>query len=755
VRRVPTPVLLAALLGLFALVFFHDVVAGGRFVHMDFHQTFEPQQACLRAAVARGSISWNPLLSNGVPLLANPIYAAFYPPRWTIVALEPALGLTVLGVAHVFWGGLGAMLLARRYGLGGAAALTAGLAFAFSGLAISATAPCAYGWTLAWAPWMLLAFEAVLTSGRTVRAVALLALTTFFILVAGEPFVIVGAVTGMTARLFLAFPSEASVGRARGSVDALVGLALGAAAALPHILASSRLFASSVRASGFETAGLLQWSMHPLELVGLVISDPFGDPTIYEPTAFWGRALVEPRAHFLFQGSYVGALVVVLAVIGLSRPGRLRLAFAGWFGVLLLMALGRYGPIYLLLIAIDETLVDSVRYPVKWLVPAMLPLALLAALGVARLREASDRRWPATVALLGLVVLALVSVALPLGLDRWLAGLSGTVSPEQTSAVRDLVLGRVALAAAPLLAALIALLAAIRGKLDGRRVAALAALLVAVDLWLNNRHLAPTVEPEFYRELPAVARAILADPEAGRVMTLAEVDRVPWPSGVDGDARDYYLWERQTLRLLTGASYGLSLAFNPDMEAFSTLRSTQLAVLVGDAPLREKLMLAGAAGVTHVVSTVPLEGPHVEPIPLPPGTPAHLVRNRLAQPRVRVVPGLAPYDGFDALIRLVVDAPDHLFDRSALVESATLAAHAPASGTGPGAARLVADSGSRLVIRTSGGGGVLVVSDTFTPGWSATIDGEAAPIFPVDVAFRGLALPPGDREVVLSYSPWR
>ncbi len=252
-----------------------------------------------------------------------------------------------------------------------------------------------------------------------------------------------------------------------------------------------------------------------------------------------------------------------------------------------------------------------------------------------------------------------------------------------------------------------------------------------------------------------MVRAILADDRVGRVMTLAEVDRVPWPSGVDGDARDYYRWERQTLRLLTGASYGLALAFNPDMEAFSTLRSTQLSVLVNDAPLREKMMLAGAAGVTHVVSTRPVEGPQVTPIPLPPGTPVHLVRNRLAQPRVRVVPELSPYDGFDGLIRLVVEAPDDLFARSALVESATLASIAPAPGTGPGTARIVSDSGDELVVRTGGGGGILVVSDTYTPGWRATVDGEAAAIFPVDVAFRGIAVPPGDREVVLGYSPWR
>jgi uncharacterized membrane protein YfhO len=66
----------------------------------------------------------------------------------------------------------------------------------------------------------------------------------------------------------------------------------------------------------------------------------------------------------------------------------------------------------------------------------------------------------------------------------------------------------------------------------------------------------------------------------------------------------------------------------------------------------------------------------------------------------------------------------------------------------------VADSGAELIIRTSGGGGYLIISDSYTPGWHATVDGEPTAIFPADVAFRGLAVPPGNRDVILRYNPW-
>lgn len=754
-RRPTTPILLVALLGGFTLLFFHHVVAGGVLVHIDFHQTFEPQQRCVLESVARGSALWNPQLSNGGPLLADPIYAAFYPPRWLITPFEPAVGLTLLAVAHVFWGALGALLLARAWRLGSAPSLVAGLVFGFSGLAVSATAPCAYGWTLAWEPWLLLAFEGVLRSPRRSRAILGLALATFLILVAGEPFVIVGALLGMAFRLVLAFPDDAVAPRRRAFLLALPALLLGAAGALPHILASSRMFASTVRASGFTTEGVLQWSLHPLELVGLAISDPFGDPTTYGELAFWAQRLVEPRTHFLFQGNYVGALVVVLALVGLTHRGRLRVALAAWLGTLLLMALGRFGPVYPLLIAIDEAMVSSIRYPTKWLVPAMLPLALLAAAGVARIGSGFHLHRPLLVALLGLAGLALVSASLPLGLDRWLAGLSGKDPALLAPAAQDLLLRRVTLAALPLLLMALALLAAIRGALDRRRLAAVLALLVAADLWVNNRHLAPTVPRPFYRDVPAAARAILADGAACRVLPIDVDARAPAPPGGIGDIRDYFRWERQSLRLLTAASYGLSLAFNPDMEAFSTLRYTQLGVLVRGAPLREQLMLAGAAGVTHIVSQRPIDSPLLTPVELPEAAPVLVLRNRLAQPRVRIVGRVVPYRDFDGLIRLVRGAPDALFSDSALVEASAPASIPPVTVAAPADAEIVADTGSRLVVRTRGGGGYLVVSDTHTPGWHATVDNEDAPIFVADVAFRGIVVPSGDHEVVFSYNPWR
>jgi len=49
--------------------------------------------------------------------------------------------------------------------------------------------------------------------------------------------------------------------------------------------------------------------------------------------------------------------------------------------------------------------------------------------------------------------------------------------------------------------------------------------------------------------------------------------------------------------------------------------------------------------------------------------------------------------------------------------------------------------------------GLLVIGDTFLPGWQATIDGNPAEILRVNGVVRGLRVPPGRHRVLLRYDP--
>ena len=67
-----------------------------------------------------------------------------------------------------------------------------------------------------------------------------------------------------------------------------------------------------------------------------------------------------------------------------------------------------------------------------------------------------------------------------------------------------------------------------------------------------------------------------------------------------------------------------------------------------------------------------------------------------------------------------------------------------------GRAEVVRAEGGRIDVRGEGPG-LLVVAQSWDPGWSASLDGAAAPILRVDHAQLGIVLPAGPHRVALRY----
>ena len=65
---------------------------------------------------------------------------------------------------------------------------------------------------------------------------------------------------------------------------------------------------------------------------------------------------------------------------------------------------------------------------------------------------------------------------------------------------------------------------------------------------------------------------------------------------------------------------------------------------------------------------------------------------------------------------------------------------------------MITDEPELVVIDTDGQADAwLVLADSFMPGWSADIDGVAAPILAADLAFRAVAVPAGPHRVTFRY----
>ena len=58
-----------------------------------------------------------------------------------------------------------------------------------------------------------------------------------------------------------------------------------------------------------------------------------------------------------------------------------------------------------------------------------------------------------------------------------------------------------------------------------------------------------------------------------------------------------------------------------------------------------------------------------------------------------------------------------------------------------------------MTVPASSPGGLVVLTDQWYPGWTATVDGRDAPILRVDTALRAVAVGPGSHTIEYRYAP--
>lgn len=131
-----------------------------------------------------------------------------------------------------------------------------------------------------------------------------------------------------------------------------------------------------------------------------------------------------------------------------------------------------------------------------------------------------------------------------------------------------------------------------------------------------------------------------------------------------------------------------------------------------------------------------------------------LLLGREVVPRARIVHQVLAFEDEQRSFEAVVDPSlDHW--RTAIVTT---------SGPGPRLeqpgpfasekATIVLDEPEHVTVRVElETAGLLVLTDTWYPGWEARVDGERVPIWKADYAFRGVSLSEGEHEVKFDYRP--
>lgn len=124
---------------------------------------------------------------------------------------------------------------------------------------------------------------------------------------------------------------------------------------------------------------------------------------------------------------------------------------------------------------------------------------------------------------------------------------------------------------------------------------------------------------------------------------------------------------------------------------------------------------------------------------------AILLKDLQAHPRSRIVYMARKIASDEARPPLRADGPP-LSEGGTLPENSSDKSTTEASirGTGFNRIEVVADSNNS---------GILILADSWYPGWNAFMDGAFTPVFPVDVAFRGIEIGKGNHKAIFEYRP--
>ena len=761
-RAVPSLLVFA----LIELVMLRGVVLGGVFFDRDLHLLWEPTTEVFVRALAAGAWPvWNPYSAFGQPLLANPTSQVFYPPTWLNMIMPTWTYYRLFVLGHLFWAAVGTAVLARRLGLGRAGATVAGALWMTSGPLISLVNVWSHLSGAAWIPWAVWAVDRAVER-RTARAIAAGSAACAAPLLAGSPeMALAGAVGGMLLGLRGMVELDRPLwSRTRlAMVAAVISVAAGSIVLAAAQLAPTIDLVSRSGRSQLVAGIQLYWSMHPWSVLEAV--SPLG-PSRLPIRMELRRILYEGREAYL-PSLYLGASTVALALaalLGRKRPHRRALAGVG-LG-LVIVALGWHTPIGRVIASLP--LLDMFRYPVKAMVPVALVLALLGGMGFEALRDEVGRpgwRRALIVSLLLLLALALAGASW-LSLNRagdWGSAVLQWTKGRSLASVMHAAGWQLAVSAGAAAACAAALILA-PGSQRGRHVAAAFVALVAVaDLVRAHEGLNPIAPVEFFEYRSPLLPLLHLHPgerlfvfdyaTPGSSMRYLGHESAYVGRGASETPWLTALWFREYPTGAVPSVWGIETAFDRDAVSLQPTWTDTLfglRAMTEGTPAQLRLLRMGSVGYVaslhrenfeDLVPRAELPGHFAEPIRL------FEVPDRL--PRATAVSGTRIAHGREAL--RILSGPD--FDPAREVILPAGREQEPAPGFRGGCSRRTGLFDRVDLQCTLSHEGHVVLSDTWDPGWSATIDGKPAAVLRANFGFRAVATPAGSHRIEMIYRP--
>jgi len=765
----------SSLLVALGVLFFADVLFTSKnFYFRDILNFHYPLRKVLIDSYARGEWPlWNPYVYLGQPMLANPNYMAFYPSNLFHLFLPFNYAFKLHFVIHPILASLGVYFLQRRLSLPPMACFGGAVVYAFSGVVLSFLNLYNFVPSVALLPWIGWALLNALQKrswGSVFHFGALLALQ----ILSFDLFIALCDLLLLLA-LALIFVLQ-SADWTRDTVRILrIGLLAGLLAsgfAAIQILPTLELVPLSSRGAGFSLDRATQWSLHPMDLVNVIVPNLFGNPFSLSRSLYWGEAYHAGREGYLvsfFIGT--GAFLLIL----LSFCSARRKAQAVFAAVALLsgfLALGRFNP-WSSWLYNNLPLFRAGRYPVKLVLALALALSLLAALGIEVLltkREGQVGKWR-WVSVLGVGLIGLVLGASIMGLAAnygWhpqrLVDLVGSrVAPEiyryknLYGISTQLIAGLGTCGAFAFIMGVIFVLCPYfnRSVLAGFLVI----LALCAEILPQNLRLAPMMSGADVDFVSRVNRHLgkLAERNTFRVMSMEnELARLRYHLRAPNDSVAWSsLFFRNAGMPFYGIMNGIQYSLYIPVDGLSTSESNLLFDLfmrMGVFNRPEVLQRTNSLYIATLdrvsTSAARLEGEYATGSELK----LNLYRLEDTLERAYFVSGVRKASSSSEALESLLD-PAFPIRNTVILEGPGVSDREVRSEV---AEVKLLNYGSQSVLceTSSSVPGHLVLLDSYYPGWLSYVDGKETPILRANYCFRAVEIPAGKRRVEFRYRPW-
>lgn len=719
----------------------------------DLNTYFYPLRYSLAEALKAGRFPlWDRHTAMGFPLLADFQSGVFYPPHLVFLVLSFFQAIRALFMFHYLVAIIGGYLLCRWWNYPHYHAMIGGLLFTLGGTTVSLTNLLNHFQSAVWLPVSVLLWERFLQR-RSWGLFVVLALLLCNQFLAGSP-----EIYGLTLVLLLldGIAIHGGKGFAQyirplwflAAANALV-LALAAVQLLPTL----ELFFVSRRQESIPFREAMDWSLDPWSLVNLIFLDKQVDMGMGDGTQlFFGRNIP------FFISYYFGAITFFgFCFWLLYESPRQKLVLAGLIGTSLIFAFGTCTPIYPFLYQ-HISFFRSFRFPEKWffLTQAFLLFAVLR--GLSGFSQADQRRAVkglATIAALcGIVLMTYLVLRFnPEYLAHFILQHKamnlpfhftvGNTASTLVSLERQLAL----------MGGLLLLFFLIKTQYLGQALFnVLLVGIVFVDLNWAHQSFQYLLKPESVVNSPKILHA----PES-------ELSRLfYYPHGRNLHPSYFSISRPPSTPFNEVASivasnllpnFGILSGFDymQDINALSKEAYIVFLRFVNRIEPDRQFRLLGNLNVKYVVSFRALQTPGIELVQDFPQYPSWLYRVNRTLPRVYVVGRTKVERDPNSVLEAL--SSDH-WDPSREVmldEPISLTT----TGEFEGQAELVNYGHQHVVIHTfAKSDSILVLADSYYPGWRVYVDGKEEKILRANYFFRAVKLGMGDHRVEFDYDPY-